>query len=134
MEPCLSPPTAEGLSSQGKRFSKLLERNGGSRTPVELELGAGAASLQLRERLGERSEHPQDENRVQDRHRQHKHDAGGGGEVIDGSHVGHDVEGCHGDKVGRRQRDDLCEPPKCCFEFEAEIRVAGMPKVRNAIK
>lgn len=134
MEPCLSPPTAEGLSSQGERFRKLLERNGGSRAPVELELGAGAASLQLRERLGERSEYPQDEHRVQDRHRQHKHDARGGREVIDGSHVGHHVEGCHGDKVGRRQRDDLCERSKCHFEFRAGIRVAGMPKAQTAIK
>ena len=75
--------------------------------PVELELGAGSASLQLGERLGQAGEHPQDEHRIQDRHRQHKNDARCGCQVINGAHVGDHVKGSHRHKVRHRQRDDL---------------------------
>ena len=66
-----------------------------------------AADLELAEGLGEGGEDPEDEDGVQDGHRQHQGDASCGCEVINGSHIRGDVQGAHGHKVGRTQSHDL---------------------------
>ena len=75
--------------------------------PVEVQLDASPPRLQLRQGLGQGGEHPQDEHRVQDSHRQHQYDACGGGQVVNGAHVCRGVQRGHCEEVGRPQRDDL---------------------------
>ncbi len=46
-------------------------RGAGDPAPVQVQLGARAARLQLRQRPGQAGEHPQDQRAVKDRDRQH---------------------------------------------------------------
>mmetsp|Transcript_16139 Transcript_16139/g.31012 ORF Transcript_16139/g.31012 Transcript_16139/m.31012 type:complete len:410 (-) Transcript_16139:379-1608(-) len=78
---------------------------------VQLQLRRLAAGLQLCEGLGERSEYPQNEHRVQHRHRQHEEDARRGGEVVDGADVGHHVQRARSNKVRRPQRNHFLGQP-----------------------
>lgn len=70
-----------------------------------------AADLELAEGLGEGGEDPEDEDGVQDGHWQHQGNASCGCEVINGSHIGGDIQGAHGHKVGCTQSHDLPQDP-----------------------
>ena len=71
-----------------------------SDAPVQIKLGSGAARLQLIERAREASEDPQDEYGVQGRDGEHQDDACCAGQVVDGAHIGDDVQAADRHKVG----------------------------------
>mmetsp|Transcript_12728 Transcript_12728/g.32641 ORF Transcript_12728/g.32641 Transcript_12728/m.32641 type:complete len:347 (+) Transcript_12728:192-1232(+) len=74
---------------------------------VQLQLDGLLAGAQLGERLGEGGEDPEDDDRVQHRHRQHQYHPCHGGQVVHSAHVRDHVQGDARHKVGEPQAPHL---------------------------